>query len=138
MKELTRKVRINRAKWRTGNDGHNSTGKGETLLLNPEGYMCCLGFAAKQLGKVSNAIVMDNGQPEDLGRVITPLTKRQIFGIICNTEFADQCVGVNDDSRLTRKQRERNLIRKFNAQGIDLEFFGKYTEPEDDDYDKSL
>lgn len=133
MKKLTKKVRINRARWRTGHNGPNATGRGETLLLNPEGYMCCLGFAAKQLGKIPNARVMDSGEPDDLKCVITPLTKRKSSGFICNTEFSNKCVRVNDDSSLTRKQRERNLIRKFNAEGIELEFFGNYKEFDHDE-----
>jgi len=130
MKTFTKKVRINRFKWRTGEEAPGlHTGEGSTLLLNEEGFMCCLGFAAKQIGKISNEKVMRCGEPDGIGTVISPLTEKNGAGFICNTKFTEDCVTVNDDTKITRKQRERKLIRKFNAAGIDLEFFGTYTEP---------
>ncbi len=126
MKELTKVVKINRAKWRSGQNGDLHTGKGEARLLNGEGFMCCLGFAAHQLGRINKGKMLDIVQPEDLDKVITPLSYKGVF--ICNTKFSEECITLNDDRKITRKQRERRLIRKFNAQGIDLKFHGEYPE----------
>ncbi len=38
------------SKWSSGGDGHFSTGIGPTRMLNSEGYMCCLGQFAQQVG----------------------------------------------------------------------------------------
>jgi len=134
MKTFTKKVRINRFKWRTGDDAPGlHTGEGTTSLLNEEGFMCCLGFAAKQIGKISNEKIRHYGEPDDIGTVISPLTEKNEAGFICNTKFTGDCIKVNDDTKITRKQRERKLIDKFNATGIDLEFFGTYTEPVEQD-----
>ncbi len=54
-------VIIDRSKWRCGaerayslgDDDEISHGKGDTMLLNDEGYKCCLGFACEQLGGCS-------------------------------------------------------------------------------------
>ncbi len=50
-------VRVDRRKWKNG-----YRGMGSSLLLNAEGFMCCLGFAAKRLG-YSDEEILDQGAP---------------------------------------------------------------------------
>lgn len=128
MKPLNKVVRINRAKWRSGGSSEKATGKGSIALLNQQGYMCCLGFAAHQLCRKSKNILLNKNNPDELDRIVLPLTKKSKGGFIYDTTFSAECINVNDDRFITRKQRERKLIRKFNAQGIDLQFYGKYTD----------
>lgn len=130
MKKLTKVVKINRAKWRTGGHNEGQSGEGETRLLNQEGYMCCLGFASHQIGKMAKETLEGAIMPSSLGRVISPLVKRSESGKCINTRFSNECAHLNDSNSITRKQREYRLKRKFNAQGIDLQFVGKYEDKE--------
>jgi hypothetical protein len=123
-----RKVRINRAKWRSGYYGPNSSGKGETQLYNEEGFSCCLGFASHQLAKCNKDKLEGEAFPCGLDKVITPLTIRDRHNDIVDTSFTIQCISINDDERITRKQREAKLKRKFKDNDLELEFYDEYTD----------
>lgn len=125
-----RKVRINRAKWRSGDCSHGGnsayqSGYGDTALINDEGFRCCLGFAACQLGKISLKSILNLSTPEELPRVITPLSERTEYGVR-DTRFTTTCIEINDDQDITQKQRESKLKRKFKTKNIQLEFYGEY------------
>ena len=49
--------------WRCGDNGDYKLGEGSTVLLNKEGYMCCLGQVALQLD-VHEADLLGVGEPE--------------------------------------------------------------------------
>lgn len=125
-----KKVRINRAKWRSGGDLSESyTGEGDTYLVNDEGYRCCLGFACHQLSNLNLQQLTCIAEPGGLQTVIPLLNYiDNDYGWNCmeNTDFSDECVAINDDATITSKQREYKLKRKFKANGIELEFYGEY------------
>ncbi len=52
--------------WRCGDDGVNKVGYGTTMLLNKEGYMCCLGQFCIQEG-ASKEKILEKAEPIDLG-----------------------------------------------------------------------
>jgi hypothetical protein len=129
-----RKVRINRTKWRSGGEGLKASGKGETELYNKEGFSCCLGFASHQLAKCNKDKLKGESFPCFLDKVITPLTERDRFNYVVDTDFTTECVAINDDEIITRKQREAKLKRKFKANDLELEFYGEYTDYNDDEF----
>lgn len=124
-----RSVRINRAKWRAGQDSHDpkkSCGYGDTLLINDEGFKCCLGFACQQLSRKPINFIIGRGEPEQTGLVISPFTKRDKNGDAVNTPLVDEAISINDSYATTLKSKEKALIKLFAKYDLDLEFFGEY------------
>lgn len=122
-------VKIDRAKWRSGSEGQYSNGKGESCLLNEDGYRCCLGFAAQQLGGLSDKDLLNKLMPVYLMREIPRLTVRDDgsgFLPYSNTEFSKEAANINDSSWIIREQRERSLTQLFAEAGIELTFYGEY------------
>lgn len=134
---------IDRTKWARG--GIN----GSSMLLNDEGNMCCLGFAAIAVG-LSEDDIIDVGEFEELhadshielidGLDFNPFCTIGDSGNddnprIYNTEFHDEAVKINDfvpdrprseyytgPVIETEEQRELVLIELFLKAGIDLSF----------------
>jgi hypothetical protein len=122
------KLIIDRSKWRTGSNGENQTGKGETLLLNRSGYMCCLGFMCVQSG-IEKRACLGIGMPSDLNQdlfnnisILVDLTEYNI----CATDFSDDAMDINDAEDLTSKEREELLKCHFATKGIIVEFINDY------------
>lgn len=122
------KFRIRRKKWRCGlteSPGVNSHGSGQTALLNGQGYMCCLGQCASQLG-VRRDKLLDASTPEDIDfsdkRRIPVLTK--FNGL--DSQLSDHAVEINDDDKTTLEQKEKLLKRLFSKFKHQLEFVGQY------------
>lgn len=123
-------LKIDRSKWKTGEDGsENSTGLGDTQLLNDEGFMCCLGFRCLQLG-IPKKDILERGEPGDVDgwEVIPDLVNHHDWGTI-NTEFTNKAMKINDSGKLTRKQREYRIKQHFKKVNVDVVFTGEYTEP---------
>ena len=59
MKQTT-KFTVDRTRWKTATQG-----RGVPQLLNPEGYQCCLGFVAEQLG-VAREEILDVITPDNI------------------------------------------------------------------------
>jgi hypothetical protein len=113
---------INRAKWRTGQDGETETGKGDTQLLNKEGYMCCLGFRCQQMG-VPRKLLLEEGTPGCIrGWDIPDL----IDDDGDNTEFSQTAMELNDAQDMSRITRERKIKAHFETIGVTVEFIGDY------------
>jgi hypothetical protein len=121
---------IDRAKWRTG--GHSSlnpshTGKGSTLLLNDEGYMCCLGFRCHQMG-IPKQDLLGECTPEGLCELYTipDLIYSDDGDIWADTSFTNDAIGINDDSELSIKEREKAITEHFKKIDVIVEFKGRY------------
>ncbi len=99
--------------------------------MNKEGFLCCLGFATKQLGNLKDNEILGEVQPDDTRCVMKTLTKRR-RGEVHNTKFSQDCININDDSEISREQREGELIKRFKAKQIALQFTGTYTEPKEE------
>ncbi len=119
-------------KWRCGGSGKNKLGKGETLLRNGDGYMCCLGFACLAAGATALEIKY-HSMPYRLNRSIAGLNlprhdcKYVSFfdGAYCNTVFAREAQNINDDQNLTLGQRKHKLIALGKEHNIEVKFVGE-------------
>ena len=129
------KFRIDRSKWRSGNEGNYAIGLGNTFLLNEKGFMCCLGQVEKQLGLSDENIenkswpcstkrknILSNYNP-DCVEGYMPLGMS--FDGYENTELSNIAMKINDDQELSVKKREKKLIALFKEYGHELEFYGE-------------
>ena len=120
---------VKRSKWRAGDDGVNAIGKGETNLLNEEGFMCCLGHCALQLGAKKSEI---DGQamPKDIldkndAFKYVPILNVKKGEFINDSKLSEQAATINDDDKLTTEQRERKLKSLFSKFKHSITFVGK-------------
>lgn len=127
---------IDRSKWRCGGEGETSRiGKGDTQLMNAEGFMCCLGQVACQLGVDPEALDM-LGEPEEIKayedidilaweayeRESGPPQRR-------NTPLSVKAMTINDDEHKTIEEREADLVALFAGEGHELVFAGEAVTP---------
>ena len=122
-------VVIDRSKWRTGSYSQDSSGIGDTQLLNSEGFMCCLGFGIAQVGKVKKESLRGLSVPSSIDRVVSPFSRRE-KGQVLDTEFSDRCVVINDNTVTSRAKKEEKLQEEFAKHGIVLLFKGEYVDGE--------
>jgi hypothetical protein len=126
---------IDRGKWRCGGD-IEPRGHGHTMMLNPEGYMCCLGQIGRQLGCPDDQM-LDFGEPCDCGVSVLyrdeydEIDSKMAFppewkGIL-DGEFIHEAIAINDSEELTDTQRERSLERLAEQYGLRIDFIGDYT-----------
>lgn len=122
---------IYRNKWRNSHHG-----KGQTKLLNKEGYQCCLGFCALQLGVPIHQL-LNMGSPNDLlrihntfdiNRVLTQNIEVNRFSIFDNRNnvLSIKAIRINDNSGIALAEKEASLIGLFKEFGHELEFVGEY------------
>jgi len=105
------------SKWRCGLDSDNALGKGPTKLLNKEGYMCCLGQFALQLG-YSELSIKNQGMPSDIG---TKSDKDHLLVDERGLEFSIKAAAINDDEFTTPKQKIRQLKELCEKYGYTLQ-----------------
>lgn len=123
MKQYTDTLVIDRSKWRSGHDSENKTGKGQTKLVNTQGYMCCLGFRCNQMGVPKNQL-KGLSYPFELYEWELPGITNSDFG--SQTDFTRKAISINDNPVLTRRERERAIREHFASDGIKVVFKGKY------------
>lgn len=126
------KVIIDRSKWRTGGDSDIATGEGNTLLLNKEGYQCCLGFICEAAG-VPREKMQGWCLPGSVDMVVEGLTEYFDFGrhdACIDTKLANDAVGINDNGVMSPAEKERKLLELFKDSPYELEFVGEYSRPE--------
>jgi hypothetical protein len=129
------KVTIDRSKWRTGLYGTSASGRGDTYLLNDEGFMCCLGFCSLATGVPKSEILNQplpnfiTIQNEIIIRGLDSLVYK-LEGLGCTkyncTELSAKAAKINDSS-LDRATKEEQLIELFKDTDFDIEFIGEYT-----------
>jgi hypothetical protein len=135
------KVVIDRAKWRTGQNGFNATGKGKTMLLNQEGYMCCLGFCCKAAG-VKSEDLLDVLTPERLssarkidisntGLTVPSISSISNKSIPVNSRLAREAIHINDHSCSTPALKEQQILEVFKDSNFEIEFTGEYQAEEE-------
>lgn len=117
---------INRPKWRSGGSGVNQSGKGITLLENESGYRCCLGFACLAAG-FTRKDIEDHSEPGFIKLKRPPNPKKQLLiDSTGNSPFSNHAIEINDDTELTREQREEQLIKLGKQYNIQIKFKGSY------------
>ena len=126
------KVVIDRSKWRTGGSSRYHTGNGDTMLENDDGYMCCLGFCVKALGKTYETL--GNSHPADLDTYLPGLThyprNSDDPAPACeNTSLAGAAIEINDDTLDRPQTKELRLLALFKDSIFELEFVGDYFVP---------
>lgn len=121
------KFTVDRSKWRFGLVSDQGDGKGPTFLLNPQGYMCCLGFCMKQLGCTDDDI-RHYGSPHEVTDEETPFTSiTEEDTKIEDTYLSIDAIVINDDEGISNEARERKLSRLFQTHGHEIEFVGDYS-----------
>lgn len=137
---------IDRTKWRCG--GHRYTpqhtearGLGDTLLLNGEGYMCCLGHVALQCGLASRAILNLGNYDDFMSSTWYDAEFEQLSGALVGdatdddarrralNDFQMKAISINDDRSLSDSEREEALIELFASRGHSIRFDGEYVQP---------
>jgi hypothetical protein len=111
---MKNKYTIDVDKWRCGGSGANKLGEGLTMLRNPEGYCCCLGFITIQEGFNPIGAI----GPSELGKVIPRLVEKALL----NTRLANDAIQINDDFDTTMKEKVRALRSLFASHGVKLHF----------------
>lgn len=119
---------IDRSKWRTGGTSYeNQTGIGDTLLLNKEGFQCCLGFRCEQMG-VMRKDLLRKAYPKDLSDKydIPDLINSNPRYDNCNNSFVNEAVTINDNGSIGSKKREKMIKEHFKRIDVTVEFIGEY------------
>ena len=121
---------IDRSKWRTGSDGPHHTGKGDTQLLNKQGFMCCLGFRCNQMG-IPKKDLLNKAEPEDLANIYTIpdlVEEEHWFEKILtqNSDFGREAIMINDNEEITKEERERLIKEHFKKINVKVIFKNKY------------
>lgn len=98
----------------------NCIGDGVTRMLNSEGYMCCLGQFAKQVG-VSDSALISGASPSTvdgtmkaaggLGSRHVPYDLTFVDKIGNNTDLSNALMSIND-SRMTKLATKITYIRR--------------------------
>lgn len=122
------KFKVDRSRWVNGS---NRISRGESLLLNRQGNMCCLGFCMLQLGakdaQIKNAITPASIFRLDIPEKITEKIKSEGFIEYKirakNSELAIDAVEINDSSDLDKNEREEALAKLFKKHGHEIEFY---------------
>lgn len=118
---------IDRSKWKAGGfHTKNEIGIGPTCLLNESGYMCCLGQISRQLGWPIY-MIKNYASPSDAYCCIkdTKVNKKILLNKEDDSEFAIEAMKINDDSKLSNRQRESKLKSLGKKFGLDIKFVGK-------------
>lgn len=136
MSDERKKFVIDRSKWRSGSMGEHAIGKGNTEMLNEQGYMCCLGQICKQLevqdhlllGVLTPASTARLGnmkaQLEEIGLVQTKVTSEKTSDVI-NSEICSKMIDINDRTEYSLDTREKMLIGAGDLLNFDIEFVGE-------------
>lgn len=122
------KFTIERSRWRNSHHG-----KGQTKLLNKEGYQCCLGFCALQFGTPKHRI-LNLGSPDsvrkadktfDLDNILVTGPNGGIFGN-GNSVLSVRAIRINDNNQYDLQLKESMLESLFKEFGHEVEFVGDY------------
>jgi hypothetical protein len=135
---------IDRSKWRTGgsiSDPERLNKYGNTLLLNRQGYMCCLGFYCEQLGGIPKDKLLGISSPEALGlddlglddiNIITKLViKKDHYDVeddytLLPTSFTSDAIEINDSPYIFSEERENQIVDHFKNHNVEVIFKNKY------------
>ena len=110
-----KKLVIDRSKWRCHNHG-----LGATLLLNQEGFMCCLGQVSKQLG-ASDEQIRWHASPCK-SKFQHPL----LVDGVADTKLSNKAIEINDAEYYDDVSREQKLVELFADAGVEIVFEGEY------------
>jgi hypothetical protein len=124
---MIKKLILDKVRWLRG--GHENT-----LLLNWQGGMCCLGFCMAQEGATAEQL-LGLGEPDEVyGR--TDTSGKQVLGVIdylvkdageddgdpryYNTRLTTEAISINDDEETTDQEKVSMLNKLFLEEGIEV------------------
>lgn len=120
MKKKKIKFTVRRKNWLRG--------KGDALLLNENGSMCCLGFLGRACG-LKKKDMLELGTPEDVDIEEPDKGTQFPYSIVDkhdyfmgNTGLCYEIIDVNDAPNLSSKEREQKLTKLFAEGGIEVTF----------------
>lgn len=105
------KLKLDVHTWKSGGCGYCRTGLGVTFLKNNQGFMCCLGQFAKQLGVKDECL---------LGVAILKDLSVNIPDLLNNTRWCDEAIDINDIENTSVKERIKNLKKHCKKNDIEL------------------
>lgn len=96
-------------------------------MCDANGKMCCLGFAANQISRISKNAMYMNYEPSQIYEKKSFLvdfisTEDLHHSEIVNNHFTNKAIAINDDIGITDSEREDRLTKLFAKNGIKLEF----------------
>lgn len=112
-----KKFTIRRSKWRRGGIQYNND-KGQTFLLNNQGYMCCLGFATNQICRIPKKDLLEQGAPTCVFENKSTFTDEGG----CNNDLTKRAIRINDACNISDKVREKRLTALFKKHDIKVTF----------------
>lgn len=127
------KFKIDRNKWRCGDDGEHARGKGKVMLSNTQGYMCCLGQTLCQQGVLKKDL-LNLGEPNEINSDYIEEINNIFFKseyiyesdiTIHNTELSDDVMFINDNPSTNLREKESALKELFKEHGHSISFYGK-------------
>jgi hypothetical protein len=119
---------LNYKRWVCGqsgvNNGVNRLGLGDSMLLNKEGYMCCLGQYSEQC-KIDKKALIGTACPDNINidGPIPGLTVKDEDGNgfgFRNTKLAELAMEINDDNYTTVAEKIKKLKSLFSKNHIKL------------------
>lgn len=135
---MTKQIKIDRSKWRCGsqNGPGYAHGKGKTMLLNSNGYMCCVGQMCEQLGIHRDSLLgvevvhqLRGAEQKPLSGTLIGAKNSAGIGNLIGKAYA-----INDDGEAsplgdthvrTLAGKEEALIKLFDGV-LDIQFVGEY------------
>lgn len=109
-----KELNLDVSKWRCGGTGTNRLGEGVTLMLNGEGFMCCLGQFYLQLGYDEFDIRLKS-TPENCGPT-SLFTNENGY----NNDLAGVLMRINDDPNTTVETKIRLITEQLAEHGVKL------------------
>jgi hypothetical protein len=124
--EKPKKLILDYSKWRCGEGGKHSVGKGSTQLLNDEGFMCCIGQWSQQCG-ATDSDLLHKGEPNELKAYIPLFTHRTrgAGGENSSNDLSIDCIDINDRKGTTPEEKIEALRVRLHQEGIELEVINK-------------
>ena len=120
------KFRIDRSKWRCGDESSKAKGLGPTQLLNDQGFMCCLGHVELQLGLSEDQIKGKHyPQGTHIENILAEKNVCDGYAEHIDTELSKRAVKINDNNTYHIGDREQLLIELFKEYDHELEFYGE-------------
>lgn len=117
---FSRKLTIDRSKWRAGGYGNFMAGGGVIALDNEFGYMCCLGQIIMQ-EKFDRKDILNQAYPADV-----LLEECYLGSPGYNSEFTNKAADINDNYDCSHSGRELALWMLGRQHGIYFQFVGEY------------